>query len=309
MSASSVPVPAPVPAVRLAAGGPDISAIVAGVWRMGEWGLDVSARQRWIEHCLALGITTFDHADIYGDYQVEAMFGEALAGAPGLRDRLQLVTKCGIKLRSPARPSHAIKSYDTSRAHVVASVHASLRALRTDRIDLLLIHRPDALMDPAELALTVEALRAEGKVLHFGVSNHTPSQLALLHQHVGVVTNQVELSPLQLGGLEDGTLDQCLALALRPMIWSPLGGGRLFTGTDATAARVRAELDALAARHEVTPATIAYAWLLRHPSRPVPITGSRRLEALREATAALGVALSGEDWYRVWQAGAEREVA
>jgi len=301
--------PHPIPVVRLAPGGPDLSAIVAGVWRMGEWGLDVGARQRWIEHSLALGITTFDHADIYGDYQVEALFGEALAATPGLRDRLQLVTKCGIKLRSTQRPGHALKSYDTSRAHVVASVEGSLRALRTDRIDLLLIHRPDALMDPAELAATFDTLRAEGKVLHFGVSNHTPSQLALLHQHVGLVTNQVELSPLQLGALEDGTLDQCLALALRPMLWSPLGGGRLFTGTDEAAVRVRAELEGLAARHEVTPATIAYAWLLRHPSRPVPITGSRRLDALREATNALGVTLTGEDWYRVWQAGAGREVA
>jgi predicted oxidoreductase len=188
-------------------------------------------------------------------------------------------------------------------------VEGSLRALRTDRIDLLLIHRPDALMDPAELAATFQALRAEGKVLHFGVSNHAPSQLALLHQHIALVTNQVELSPLQLGALGDGTLDQCLALAMRPMIWSPLGGGRLFTGTDEAAVRVRTELEATAAQHAVTAATIAYAWLLRHPSRPVPITGSRRLEALREATAALAVSLSGEEWYRIWQAGAGREVA
>lgn len=298
-----------VPTVALAPGGPAVSAIIAGVWRMGDWGLDVAARQRWIEHCLALGITTFDHADIYGDYQVEALFGEALAAAPGLRDRLQLVTKCGIRLRSAARPSHAIKSYDTSRAHVVASVESSLRALRTDRLDLLLIHRPDLLMDPGELAATFDTLRAAGKVLHFGVSNHTPSQLALLHRHVALVTNQVELSPLQLGVLDDGTLDQCQALGMRPMIWSPLGGGRLFTAEDAAAVRVRAALAALAERHGVSPATIAYAWILRHPSRPVPITGSRRLEALREASAALGITLTREEWYGVWQAGAGREVA
>ena len=203
--------------------------VVAGVWRLNEWKLDTTALVRWIEQALELGITSFDHADVYGGYSVEAAFGTALAASPGLRERLQLVTKCGIKLISPARPSHRIKSYDTSRAHITASVENSLRALRTDRIDLLLIHRPDALMDADEVAQTFGQLRAAGKVLHFGVSNHTPSQFALLHRRLPLVTNQIELSPLQLQALSDGTLDQCTDLGLRPMIWSPLGGGRLFT--------------------------------------------------------------------------------
>ena len=276
---------------------------------MADWGLEVSARVRWIEQCLDLGITSFDHADIYGDYQVESLFGEALAAAPSLRSRLQLVTKCGIKLLSSHRASHAIKSYDTSRAHVVASVDASLRALRIDHVDLLLIHRPDALMDPAELADNFRQLRQAGKVLHFGVSNHTRSQLAVLHRQFPLVTNQVELSPWRLETLSDGTLDQCLDLGLRPMIWSALGGGQLFTGSDEATVRVRAVLEALGAEYQVSATTIAYAWILRHPSHPVPITGSRRLEALREAVAALGVTLSNESWYRVWSAAAGREVA
>ncbi|URI09786.1 aldo/keto reductase [Aquincola tertiaricarbonis] len=286
-----------------------LSPIVAGAWRMADWGFSPQQRLGWIEACLALGITSFDHADIYGGYTVEALFGEALAAAPGLRDRMQLVSKCGIKLVSPQRPGHAIKSYDTSRAHVVASVEQSLRALRTDRLDLLLIHRPDLLTDPDELADTFSRLRADGKVLQFGVSNHTPSQLAMLHRRLPLVTNQIELSPLQMGALGDGTLDQCTDLGLRPMIWSPLGGGRLFTSDDAQARRVREVLQALATQHGVSVATVAYAWILRHPSRPLPIAGSSRVEAMREAVAALDLRLPAEDWYRVWQASMGHEVA
>lgn len=295
--------------VALSNHGPHLSPIVAGAWRMGEWGMNVEQRVRWIEQCLDLGITSFDHADIYGGYTVETLFGEALAAKPSLRSRMQLVTKCGIKLVSERRPGHAIKSYDTSRAHVLASVDESLRAMHTDHIDLLLIHRPDALMDPDELANTFEGLRAAGKVLHFGVSNHTPSQLALLNNRIGLATNQIELSPLHLNALTDGTLDQCLDLGIRPMIWSPLAGGRLFKAGDETAQRVRTVLEALGRQHQVSVATMAYAWILRHPSRPVPITGSQRLEALQEAVAALSLPLAAEDWYRVLEASLGRSVA
>jgi predicted oxidoreductase len=294
--------------VALVPGGVSLSAIVAGVWRMPEWRQDVPARVRWIEQSLELGITSFDHADIYGNYAVESLFGEALVAAQGLRERLQIVTKCGIKLVGDARPAHAIKSYDSSRTHVIASVEASLRALRTDRIDVLLVHRPDLLMDPDELAATFDALREAGKVRAFGVSNHAPSQLAMLHRRHALVTHQLELSPLQLQALSDGTLDQCTDLGLRPMIWSPLGGGRLFTGQDQQTRHVRAVLEELGRNHGVSAATMVYAWILRHPAQPLPITGSGRIEALREAVSALDVQLSAEDWYRVWQASAGHEV-
>lgn len=287
-----------------------LSPIVAGAWRMAEWGFDVGQRLQWINEALALGIDSFDHADIYGDYRVEALFGEALAAEPGLRDRIRLVSKCGIKLTSAQRPDHRIKSYDTSAEHVRTSVENSLRALRTDRLDLLLIHRPDLLMDADALALTFEQLKAAGKVLHVGVSNHTPSQLQLLHARHRLATHQIELSPLHLPPLDDGTLDQCQLLGMRPMIWSPLGGGRLFAGDDAHAVRVRDCLAAIGERHGgVSVATVAYAWLLRHPSRPWPITGSGRVQGLREAVAALSVRLSAEEWYEIWQVGAGREVA
>ena len=279
-----------------------LSPIVAGLWRLPEWQLDTAGLVRWVEQALALGITSYDHADIYGGYTVEAMFGDALAAAPGLRDRLQIVTKCGIKVVSPARPAHGINHYDTSRAHVLASVENSLRALRTDRIDLLLIHRPDLLMDPDELAEALRLLLAAGKVLHFGVSNHTPGQVALLRKRHPVATNQIEFSPLQMRALADGTLEQCVDLGMRPMVWSPLAGGRLFSSDDPQAERVRAVLQDLARVHSTSMASVAYAWVLRHPSRPHLVTGSGRIAALQEAVSALDVRLSAEDWYRVWVA-------
>jgi predicted oxidoreductase len=296
--------------ISATAAGPALSPIVAGVWRLADWGWTPPQRLAWIEQCIELGVTSFDHADIYGGYTVEALFGEALALAPGLRQRMQIVTKCGIKLVAPARPSHRIKSYDSSRAHLLLSVENSLRALGTDRIDLLLIHRPDALMDAAEVAGTVAELKRAGKVLHFGVSNFTPAQFELLDAATPLATNQIELHPLHLAPLADGTLDQAQRLQRRPMIWSPLAGGRLLGGDESAAAqRVRWVLGSVAARLGTSPATVAYAWLLRHPSKPLPLVGSRRIEAMHEALAALTLPMDAETWYEIWQAGAGREVA
>lgn len=279
----------------------ELSPIVAGLWRITEWKLGVQERVRWIEQALALGITTFDHADIYGDYRAEGLFGEALQASPDLRRRMQLVTKCGIRLRSAQKP-YRINYYDTGAAYVSAQVEQSLRNLHTEQLDLVLVHRPDYLMDAAALAETFTQLTRKGKVAHWGVSNHSTSQFALLNQHHPLVTNQVELSPLQMHALDDGTLDQAQQLGLRPMIWSPLAGGRLFTGEDEPATRVRAEMSAIAARYGISLTTLAFAWVLRHPSRPYPITGTGRIDGLRDAVAALNVQLDVEDWYAIWTA-------
>jgi predicted oxidoreductase len=291
------------PTLVTAAGGPTLSRIVAGAWRMDSWQFSVAERVRWIEGCLDLGITTFDHADIYGGYGVEELFGEALAAAPQLRERMQIVTKCGIRMVSPARPEHRIGHYDTSAAHVMRSVDNSLAALRTDSIDVLLIHRPDALMDADALAECFTRLRAAGKVRHFGVSNFTPSQFALLHRRIPLVTNQIEASPLHIAPFHDGTLDQAQDVGVAPMIWSALAGGRLFTGQDDAARRVRAVLERIAAQRGISVTTLVYAWLLRHPARLIPLTGSRRLDAMREAVAALGVEIDAQTWYEIWVAG------
>ncbi|MCW7537071.1 aldo/keto reductase [Aquabacterium sp. A7-Y] len=297
-----------VPKTELSPAGPRLSRLVAGAWRMDAWGWTPQQRLRWIEQNLELGVSSFDHADIYGGYTVEGLFGEALALAPALREQLQLVSKCGIQLVAPARPAHRIKAYDTRRAHIVASAERSLRELRTDRLDVLLIHRPDPLMDADEVARAFDDLRQAGKVLHFGVSNFTPAQFALLASRTTLVTNQVECSPLQLAALHDGTLDQAQQLRCKPMIWSPLAGGRLFTAGDERCRRVREGLESIATRLGCSPATLAYAWLLRHPSQPLPIVGSSRIEALREAVAALDLVLDPASWHEIWSASAGQEV-
>lgn len=278
-----------------------MSPIVAGLWRITSWNLSVAERVRWIEQALELGITTFDLADIYGDYLAEGHFGEALKAHAPLRNRMQLVTKCGIRLRSAQRP-YRINYYDTTAAYVRAQVEQSLRNLHAEQLDLVLIHRPDYLMDAAALAETFATLTREGKVAHWGVSNHATSQFALLRQHHPLVTNQVELSPLQMDALDDGTLDQAQQLGLRPMIWSPLAGGRLFNGEDEQAVRTRSTMLDIAERLGISLTTLAFAWVLRHPSRPHPITGSGRMVNLQDAVKALDVSLDAEDWYAIWTA-------
>lgn len=287
-----------------------LSPIVAGCWRMADWGWTPEQRLGWTEACIERGATTFDHADIYGGSSVEGLFGEALSQRPGLRERMQLVSKCGIKFPDAARPATRVRSYDGSRAHIIESVENSLRALRTDRLDLLLLHRPDALLDADEAAEAFAALKAAGKVLHFGVSNYSPSQFELLNAATPLVTNQIELHPLHREPLHDGTLDQAQRLKLQPMVWSPLAGGRLFTDTGENALRVRQALQSAAQAQGLTSiATAAFAWLLRHPSRPIPIVGSSRLEALDEALAALTWRMDAETWWEIWSAGAGRPVA
>ena len=296
------------PRIRLAPDGPEFSRVVLGLWRLASWNLPAQERLSLLVQAQELGVTSVDHADIYGDYQGEALFGEALALAPHLRERMEIVSKCGIKLLSPQRPAHRVHHYDTSRAHILASVNNSLSNLRCDYLDLLLIHRPDPLMDADEIAEAFTHLKTHGKVRHFGVSNFTPPQFELLASRFPLVTNQIELSALRLDPLHDGTLDQCQRLAIAPMLWSGLAGGRLFSEQSPRADRIRAALTAVAAEHAVSPTVIAYAWLLRHPSRPLLLTGSRRIAALREAVAATQVTLSREQWFTVWSASTGTEV-
>jgi predicted oxidoreductase len=289
--------------------GPDFSRIAFGCWRLVEWGLDVRGLRALVDAVLELGITTFDHADIYGDYQCEQRFGELLAAAPALRARMQLVSKCDIRLVSQRRPANRRQVYDTTVAHIRASAEHSLRVLHTDHLDLLLLHRPDPLMDADEAAGALDALVAAGKVLHVGVSNFTPSQVELLAARLKspLVTNQLELSPLRLEPFLDGTLDQCQRLRIAPMAWSPLAGGRLAASApaaadaDGRAARVRAALAMVAGQlGAASPEQVAFAWLLRHPAHILPVTGSGRIERVREAVGALGLPLTREQWFDIW---------
>jgi len=275
---------------------------------MHSWDWTVQRRLEWLSACIDCGVSSFDHADIYGGYSVEALFGEALALNPSLRRQMQLVSKCGIQLISAARPEHRIKAYDTSALHIERSVEQSLRALRTDYLDTLLLHRPDPLLDADVVAKVFQRLQRAGKVLTFGVSNFTSTQFSLLHSRVPLVTNQVECSPLQLAPLHDGTFDQAQQLRIAPMIWSPLAGGRIFNSDDVAAVRVQSTLKAVAARVAVSVATVAYAWLARLPCRPHLIVGSSRMSAMHEALAALTLNLDAPSWHEIWSAGAGRDV-
>ena len=296
------------PRIQIAPNGPEFSRVVLGLWRLNEWQLTPDERLALLEQCLELGITTIDHADIYGDYQCEQLFGEALALAPGLRQRIEIVSKCGIMLVSEKRPQHRLKYYDTSRDHIIASVERSLSNLRTDYLDCLLIHRPDPLMQADEIADAFRLLQQAGKVRHFGVSNFTPAQFDLLASRFPLVTNQLELSVLQHAALHDGTLDQCQRLSIAPMIWSALGGGRLFSEHSPRVQQLRATLGAIAAELGTSETTIAYAWILRHPSRPLVLTGSRRIEAMRDAVAATRITLTRQQWFAIWSAASGSEV-
>jgi predicted oxidoreductase len=291
--------------------GPVCSRMALGMWRLAEWNLSRSELLRWIATCLDLGITTFDHADIYGDYTCEQQFGQALAADRSLRQRMQLISKCGIKLLSQRRPDHTIKHYDTSREHILASVDQSLQQLQTDVLDGFLLHRPDPLMNADEIAEAMIQLKTSGKVLQFGVSNFTPSQLSLLASRLPfpLVTNQIELSVQHLTPFLDGTIDQCQQLRLCPMAWSPLGGGSLFRETDAQSVRLRQTLTAVG--QELGNASIdqvALAWLLTHPAQILPILGSGNLERIQRAIAAEALQLSRQQWFRIWAASTGEEV-
>jgi len=281
--------------------GPEISRLVAGVWRWHT--VSPETVDRLVRTALDQGISTFDHADIYGDHGNEEIFGQVLKKQPALRAQMELVTKCGIKLLSAKRPATRLKHYDTTRAHVTWSVDHSLAALGTDYLDLLLIHRPDPLLHPAELAETFADLKQQGKVLHVGVSNFTPSQFDVLQQALDfpLVTNQIEISLSRVDPLFNGDLDNLMLHRVRAMAWSPLGGGK----------RVGDERDwfAMAARHNASYSQLALAWLMQHPSGIFPIIGTTQPDRIVESAKALSIQLDRQDWFEMLRWATGKDVA
>ncbi len=276
----------------------------------GAWRLHDSADIRnagdilaLVHACLDAGITTFDHADIYGGYGCEAYFGEALGKAPELRRKMEIVTKCNVALVKDARPDHRINHYNTTKAHILQSVENSLRNLATDHIDMLLIHRPDPLMIADEAAEAFNALRRSGKVRYFGVSNFTPSQFNLLQSRLDVplATNQVECSVLELTPIFDGTFDQMQQNRIHPMIWSPLGGARLFNAAnDVKANRVRPVLEQMRDKYTLPGiAEVAIAWLLHLPCQPIPVLGTMKAHRIAGATQSCSVQFDRQDWFEI----------
>lgn len=290
------------------ADGVEISRIAYGMWRIAA-DTDTSPAhvQAKIEACLKQGITTIDQADIYGDYGAEAVLGVALADAPGLRDQIEIVTKCGIIAPIGRHAGARIKHYDTSVAHIMASVDRSLRAMNTDRIDLLLIHRPNPMMDPVQTGRALDDLLESGKVRAVGVSNFRPFDVELLadNMHQPLSANQIEISLAALDPFTNGDLAFIQRAGMLPMAWSPLAGGALFAGGRPaliTALREMAEAKG------TDIAALAVAWLLAHPAGIVPVMGTNTLERIAALDDALRVDLDTEDWFILYSAALGHDV-
>ncbi|MBW6459854.1 MAG: aldo/keto reductase [Bacteroidales bacterium] len=288
-----------------------LSRIVHGQMRMAGWNMTDRELLRFLEDLIGLGVTSFDHADIYGNYTCETMLGDVLALKKGLRDKIQLITKCGIKLVSDKFPGRKVKIYDYSYDHIVTSVENSLKNFRTDRIDLLLLHRPAPFFDPPEAARAFADLKKQGKVLHFGVSNFTPDQFEMLQANTSekLVTNQVEISPYCLEHFENGNVDFFLKEEIKPMAWSPMAGGKLLNPADRKGKRVLRVLKEIADELNVFPVDkVIYAWLLKHPAGFIPVIGSGKIERVRHAAEALDIGMSLEQWYSIFIAAKGEEL-
>ena len=286
----------------------DVSRIIYGMWRLGD-DTDTSPRhiQAKIEACLAQGITTMDQADIYGGYEAEELLGKALKDAPALKDQIEIVTKCGIVAPAGRYSAAEVKYYDTSRAHLTASVDHSLRLMGVDKIDLLLIHRPDPMMDHHETGAALDELVASGKVRAVGVSNFRPWDMSLLQSAMKapLVTNQIELSLSCHEAFVNGDLADLQQKGLPAMAWSPLGGGSLMNGQS----ELSGLLSDLARAHGVDEAAVAVAWLLAHPSGILPVMGTNNLDRIARLSDAAKVEMSRQDWYKLYTAALGREVA
>jgi predicted oxidoreductase len=296
--------------LQLGVNGPRLSRLLYGVWRLSE-SPDISpaATIRKIEACLAQGITSFDHADIYGNYSCEQLFGAALALAPHLKRQIQIVTKCDIMLKSSVYPQRRVKYYDTSASHIQASVDASLRHLGVETIDLLLLHRPDPLMDHRETGRCLDDLVSAGKVRAVGVSNFKPWDCELLQSGMRerLVANQIEMSLLAQDAFIDGSLAFAQRTGLSTMAWSPLAGGALF-GESAGAQRLQPKLQALADAAGVGTDAVALAWLLAHPAGILPVVGTNSEARVARLSDCFKVQIDRPTWFELYEAGSGHEV-
>lgn len=275
-----------------------------GFWRAKEWNYNSEQFYELMSQSLELGITTIDHADIYGQYSCEDIFGNILKEHSSLRQKIEIVTKCGIKFANKRYPEFSIHSYDTSKQHIIWSAENSLRNMSTDYLDVLLIHRPDPLMNADEVAEAMTELKQSGKVLHFGVSNFLPHHFSLLQSRLDfpLVTNQIEASVLCTEHFDNGNTDFLQEKRIAPMVWSPFAGGRIFSDNSEQSIRVRNILLELAYKYQVDIDAIAAAWLLVHPVNFVIVLGTGKIERIKAAMKGLNVNLTREEWFKIWVA-------
>lgn len=265
-----------------------------GVWHANY----TTAQMAALMHaCLENGITSFDHADIYGGYTTEAEFGAAFAQSGIARENIQLISKCGIQHTVGSRPNK-VKHYDYSKEYIIWSAENSLKFLQTDYLDLLLLHRPSPLMHPDEIAEAIEKLKAEGKIKSFGLSNFTNSQTDLIRSKTEVAFNQIEFSATHYQPMLDGSLDYMTVNNIRPMAWSPVGS--VFKVDNEQSQRLKKLLLTLIEKYNAPADLILLAWILRHPAGIIPVSGSCSEERLKKQVMAAEVQLEPEDWFAIW---------
>ena len=284
-----------------------LSPIIAGAMNWGVWDKNLKTKEmeNLIHICFENKITTFDHADIYGSYTTEAQFGKALSNSKIKREQIQLISKCGIQMLAEKR-HNTIKHYDYSKDYIIWSVENSLKNLKTDFLDVLLLHRPSPLMQGDEIAEAVEKLKSEGKIIDFGVSNFTSSQTELIRQKTPISYNQIQFSATDYQPMLDGSLDYMQLHQIRPLSWNPLGS--VFRQENMQTYRLRKLLATLVSKYEIGADTILLAWILKHPAHIIPIAGTvnvARIQALMKATE---LQLSQEDWFAIWTESMGNEV-
>lgn len=281
----------------------ELSQVVMGCMRIADAGITENELLTLVEACLDMGVTSIDHAPVYGGYTCEKIFGDAvLRRRPELREKMQLITKAGIVC--PGHEGNRTIYYNSTKAEILKEMDQSLEKLGTDHVDLLLIHRPDPLADPAETADALETVVKEGKALHVGVSNFMPSQTAMLQSCLSIplVTNQVELSVKNTENFFNGVVDDAFTRRIPLMAWSPLGGGEVFCSQEEKFVRLRSVLTEIAQEHGASMDEVMYAWLFRHPVRIAALTGTMNVNRIRAAADAADLELSYDEWYRILEA-------
>ena len=284
------------------------SRIIAGTMTWGKWGKQHSTKEmiELMNHCLENNITAFDHADIYGDYTTEEQFGKAFTESSIKRENIQIISKCGIQFDAEER-SNKVKHYDYNKDYIIWSVERSLKMLQTEYLDMLLLHRPSPLMNPAEIAAAISKLKKEGKIKQFGVSNFTPSQIKLIEKETKVDANQVEYSLSSNEVMNDGTLDDCIINERLAMSWSPLGN--YFREESQANKRIKNVLSDLTKKYNATEDQLLLAWILKHPSKIHPVVGTATPKRLKWAMDAVNIEMELQDWFALLEANEGNEVA
>lgn len=283
-----------------------LSPIVAGTMNWGIWDKKLSTSEmiHLINICIENKISTFDHADIYGSYTTEAEFGKAFTESKIAREKIQLISKCGIQLEGSRK--NAIKHYDYSKEYIIWSAENSLKNLQTDYLDVFLMHRPSPLMIADEIAEAVEKLKKDGKIIDFGLSNFTSSQTELIRQKTEINYNQVQFSATHHEAMLDGSFDYMQVHGIRPMSWNPLG--TVFREDTEQTRRLKKVLAELVEKYGVGSDTILLAWILQHPAKVIPVAGTVNIARIQQLTKAVELKMDKQDWFAIWAESMGNEV-